>query len=50
MLVAGVWRFMPSGVLRWIVCIAIIAIPSYFLSLALKRKKKFQTRIYQFAD
>jgi NADH-quinone oxidoreductase subunit H len=50
MLVAGVWHFMPHNLLRWIVCIVIIAVPCYFLSFALKKKKKFQVRIYQFAE
>jgi NADH-quinone oxidoreductase subunit H len=50
MLVAGVWHFMPHNLLRWLVCTIILAVPCYFLSLALKKKKKFQVRIYQFAE
>jgi NADH-quinone oxidoreductase subunit H len=50
MLVAGVWHFMPSGILRWLVCIAMIATPCTLLSMRLKRKKKLQLRTYQFAE
>ncbi len=50
MLVAGVWHFMPHGLLRWLVCTAIVAIPCILLAAGLKRKKKFQVRTYQFAE
>jgi NADH-quinone oxidoreductase subunit H len=50
MLVAGIWHFMPGGLLRWLVCSAIIAIPCYLLSVSLKKKKKFQVRTYRFAE
>lgn len=50
MLVAGVWHFMPGGPIRWLVCIAIVAIPCTFLTRRLKRKKKFEVRTYSFAE
>jgi NADH-quinone oxidoreductase subunit H len=50
MLVAGVWHFMPTGIFRWLVCTAIVAVPCVFLSLGLKRKKKLMVRTYRFAD
>jgi NADH-quinone oxidoreductase subunit H len=50
MLVAGVWHFMPAGLMRWLVCTLIIAIPCVLLGKGLKKKKKFQVRIYQFAE
>jgi NADH-quinone oxidoreductase subunit H len=50
MLVAGVWHFMPGGVLRWLVCTAMVAVPSVLLSNRLKKKKKFQVRTYSFAE
>ena len=50
MIVAGVWHFMPSGVLRWLVCIALIAVPCVLFSRGLKRKKKFLVRTYNFAE
>jgi NADH-quinone oxidoreductase subunit H len=50
MLVAGVWHFMPSGILRWLVCTAIVATPCVLFSARLKRKKRLQVRTYIFAD
>jgi len=50
MLVAGIWHFMPSGVLRWLVCAALAAAPCILLSFGLKKKKKFQVRTYRFAE
>ena len=50
MLVAGIWHFMPTGFLRWLVCIAILFVPCFLLSLGLKKKKKLQLRTYYFAE
>jgi NADH-quinone oxidoreductase subunit H len=50
MLVAGVWRFMPAGVVRWLVCAIIIAVPCALLARGLKKRKKFEIRTYQFAE
>jgi len=50
MLVAGVWHFMPSGILRWLVCSAIIAAPCVLFSARLKREKRLQVRTYVFAE
>ncbi|HEY4379838.1 MAG TPA: NADH-quinone oxidoreductase subunit NuoH [Acidobacteriaceae bacterium] len=50
MLVAGVWRFMPAGIVRWLVCAVILAVPCALLAQGLKKKKKFQVRTYQFAE
>jgi NADH-quinone oxidoreductase subunit H len=50
MLVAGVWRFMPGGVVRWVLCSTIVAVPCVLLSRVLKRRTKFQVRRYVFAD
>ncbi len=50
MLVAGVWRFMPAGILRWLVCIIIIAVPCALLSRGLKKRKKFEIRTYSYAE
>jgi NADH-quinone oxidoreductase subunit H len=50
MLVAGVWHFMGHGILRWVVCSVIIALPCALLSQRLKNKKKFQVRTYRFAE
>jgi len=50
MLVAGVSHFMPSGILRWLVCTAIVASPCVLFSARLKRKKRLQVRTYIFAE
>jgi len=50
MLVAGVWHFMPGGVLRWLACTAIVAIPCVLLARRLKKKKRFEIRTYRFAE
>jgi NADH-quinone oxidoreductase subunit H len=50
MLVAGIWRFMHPGVVRWLVCLAIVAVPCILLRQGLKRKKKLQVRTYRYAD
>jgi NADH-quinone oxidoreductase subunit H len=50
MFVAGVWRFMAPGIVRWLVCAALIVAPCVVLNAMLKRKKKFQLRTYSFAE
>jgi NADH-quinone oxidoreductase subunit H len=50
MLVAGVWHFMAPGVVRWLVCSAIIAAPCILLSAGLRKKKKLLIRTYEFAE
>ena len=47
---AAVWHLMPHNILRWLVCIAILAIPCFLLSLNLKQRKQLQIRTYRFAE
>ena len=47
---AAVWHLMPHNILRWLVCIAILAIPCFLLSLNLKQRKQLQVRTYRFAE
>jgi NADH-quinone oxidoreductase subunit H len=47
---AAVWHLMPHNILRWLVCIAILAIPCLLLSLNLKQRKQLQVRTYRFAE
>jgi NADH-quinone oxidoreductase subunit H len=49
-LTAGVWHFMPAGVVRWVVCSAIIVAPLLLLSRGLKQKKELQVRTYRYAE
>jgi NADH-quinone oxidoreductase subunit H len=48
--VAGVWRFMPAGAVRWAVCAALIAVPYALLGRGLTAKKHLAKRTYQYAD
>jgi len=47
---AAVWHLMPHNILRWLVCIALLAIPCLLLSLNLKQRKQLQIRTYRFAE
>jgi NADH-quinone oxidoreductase subunit H len=47
---AGVWRFMPQGVLRWIVCGLLVVVPYVLLGRGLTRGWKLEKRVYRFAD
>ncbi|MGC1872773.1 MAG: NADH-quinone oxidoreductase subunit NuoH [Acidobacteriaceae bacterium] len=48
--VAGLWHFMPAGVIRWLVCAVVLLVPAFLLSRGLKQGKKFAARTYRFAD
>jgi NADH-quinone oxidoreductase subunit H len=47
---AGVWHFMPSGVVRWVVCAAVIVIPCALFSRGAQEGKKLQIRTYRYAE
>jgi NADH-quinone oxidoreductase subunit H len=47
---AGVWHFMPNGILRWIVCTLLLVVPFLLLSRAMKQGHKLQVRTYRFAE
>jgi NADH-quinone oxidoreductase subunit H len=50
LLAAAVWHFMPPGVARWAVCIAIVAGSYLALGSALFLHKNLGKRIYRFAE
>jgi len=50
LITAGVWHFMPGGILRWIVCTAMLVVPCILLSRAMKQGKKLQVRTYRYAE
>ncbi len=50
MFAAGLWRFLPAGPIRWLVCLAVLAAPCIVLSMSLKQKKKLLVRTYHFAE
>ena len=47
---AGLWRFLPGGVLRWLVCAAPIAGLYVALGRVLTGGRKIEKRIYRFAE
>jgi NADH-quinone oxidoreductase subunit H len=47
---AGIWHFMPAGILRWIVCAAVILIPFALFTRGAQYGKKLQVRTYRYAE
>ncbi len=50
LVVAAVWHFMPAGVARWAICLAIIVGAYLGLGSALFLQKNLGKRIYRFAE
>ncbi len=48
--VAGLWRFMPAGIVRWSVCVLLVAATYLMLGQALARPKRLAKRTYRYAD
>ena len=46
----GVWRFLPPGLSRWLVCVILIVIPYILLGRGLMQSGKVERRIYRFAE
>jgi NADH-quinone oxidoreductase subunit H len=46
----GVWRFMPSGLSRWLVCAVMVVVPYVLLGRGLMESKKLKKRVYRFAE
>jgi NADH-quinone oxidoreductase subunit H len=47
---AGVWRFLPQGVVRWFVCGLLVVVPYVLLSRGLTQGWKLEKRVYRFAE
>ena len=47
---AGIWRFMPSGIVRWVVCAVPIVLLYLLLGRALMGGRKLEKRTYRFAE
>jgi NADH-quinone oxidoreductase subunit H len=47
---AGVWRFLPEGVLRWILCSLMVVVPYVLLGRGLMQGWKLEKRVYRFAE
>lgn len=47
---AGVWHFLPQGVLRWFVCSLLVVVPYVLLGRGLAQGWKLEKRVYQYAE
>lgn len=47
---AGVWHFMPIGLLRWIVCSILVIVPYSLLGRGLMKSNKLERRMYRFVE
>lgn len=47
---AGVWHFLPQGILRWLVCSLLVVVPYVLLGRGLMQGLKLEKRIYRFAE
>lgn len=49
-LAAGLWRFLPGGATRWLVCSLVILVPFIALGRSLASNGKWTQRTYRFAE
>jgi NADH-quinone oxidoreductase subunit H len=49
-LAAGLWRFLPVGVIRWLVCAVVVAVPYVLLARGLAGGNGIARRVYRYAD
>ena len=47
---AGMWRFLPEGIIRWLVCSAMVIASYVLLGFGLASKKHSEKRVYQLAE
>jgi NADH-quinone oxidoreductase subunit H len=47
---AGIWHFLAEGILRWIVCSALVIVPYVLLARGLIQGWKLEKRVYRFAE
>jgi len=47
---AGLWRLLPVGFTRWVVCSGLIVVPYILLARGLSRGKQLTKRIYRYAE
>jgi NADH-quinone oxidoreductase subunit H len=48
--VAGLWRFLGEGLLRWVICSAILILAYVLMGGAEMRRKHFGPRSYRYAE
>lgn len=49
-LITGLWRFMPPGLERWLICAALVVGPYVLLGNALVERKRVGRRHYRYAE
>jgi NADH-quinone oxidoreductase subunit H len=47
--VAAMWKFMPPGPGRWVLCALLIVVPYVTLGRALSVNKAYRSRVYRYA-
>ncbi len=47
---AGVWHFLPQGVLRWLVCSLLVVVSYVLLGRGLTQGWRLEKRVYRFAE
>ena len=47
---AGVWHFLPQGILRWLICCLLVVVPYVLLGRGLTQGQKLERRVYRFAE
>ncbi|MGC9291848.1 MAG: NADH-quinone oxidoreductase subunit NuoH [Acidobacteriaceae bacterium] len=48
--VAGAWRFLPHGPVRWLVCTVLVVVPYFLLARGLAQGRKLGQRRYRYAE
>jgi NADH-quinone oxidoreductase subunit H len=47
---AGAWRFLPGGIIRWLVTLVFLAVAYWVLARGVETRNKIAKRIYRFAE
>jgi NADH-quinone oxidoreductase subunit H len=50
LITAGIWHFLPQGVLRWFICGLLVVVPYVLLGRGLTQGWKLEERTYRFAE
>jgi NADH-quinone oxidoreductase subunit H len=49
-LAAGLWRFLPGGAVRWLVCVVLVLVSYVLLARSLAGSKGIAKRVYRYAE
>jgi NADH-quinone oxidoreductase subunit H len=50
LVVAGIWHFTPPGIVRWLICLALVAGPYLVLARSLTQNSRVSKRTYRYAE